>query len=85
MVSFGLYNLWFLWGSFRVSCRGFLSGILIRISLGFLWVSPRVFRVSFRIQTGENKAKEKKKKQRGSKDRKQRSRGAGSRAAKTHD
>ena len=61
MVSFGLHNLWFLWGSFRVSCRGFLSGILIRISLGFLWVSPRVFRVSFRIQTGENKAKEKKK------------------------
>jgi hypothetical protein len=64
--------------------QGFLSGVLIRISLGFLWVSPRVFRVSFRIQTGENKAKEKKK-QRGSKDRKQRSRGAGSRAAKTHD
>ena len=41
---------------FRVSCRGFLSGVLIRISLGFLWVSPRVFRVSFRIQTGRKEA-----------------------------
>ena len=41
---------------------------------GFLGVSPRVFRVSFKIQTGDNKAK---KKQIGSKDRKQRSRGAG--------
>ena len=56
MVSLGL-----IYGIFRVSCRGFFSGVLIRISLGFLWVSPRVFRVSFRIQTGENKAKEKKK------------------------
>ena len=59
MVSLGL-----IYGLFRVhfgvSCRGFLSGVLIRISLGFLWVSPRVFRVSFRIQTGENKAKERK-------------------------
>ena len=27
----------------------------------FLWVSPKVFRVSFGIQTGENKAKEKRK------------------------
>ena len=68
---------------------GFILGFHVEVSyqeflLGFLWVSPRVFRVSFRIQTGENKAKEKKK-QRGSKDRKQRSRGAGSRAAKTHD
>jgi len=79
MVSLGL-----IYGFFRVSCRGFFSGVLIRISLGFLWVSPRVFRVSFRIQTGENKAKEKKE-QRGSKDRKQRGRQAGSRAAKTHD
>ena len=43
-----------------MSCRGFLSGVLVRISLGVLWVSPRVVRVSFRIQTGENKAKEKK-------------------------
>jgi len=42
------------------------------------------FRVSFRIQAGENKANEKKQ-QRGGKDRRQRSRGAGSRAAKTHD
>ena len=48
--------------------------------MGVTWV----VRVSFRIQTGENKAKEKKK-TRGSKDKKQRSRGAGSRAAKTHD
>jgi hypothetical protein len=71
--------------SFRVSCRGFLSGVFIRISSGFLWISPRVFRVSFWIQTGENKAKEKNNQQKGSKDRKQRSRGAGSRAAKTHD
>ena len=64
--------------------QGFLSGVLIRISLEFLWVSPRVFRVSFRIQTGENKAEENEK-QRDSKERKQRSRTAGSRAAKTHD
>jgi hypothetical protein len=28
-----------------------MKGFLIRISLGFLWVSRRVFRVSFRIQT----------------------------------
>ena len=54
MVSLGL-----IYGFFRLSCRGFLAGVFIRISLGFLWVSPRVFRVSFRIQ-GENKAKEKK-------------------------
>ena len=64
--------------------QGFMQGVLIRSSyqdfFGFLWASPRVFKVSFRIQTGENKAKEK-----GSKDRKQRSRGAGRRAAKTHD
>jgi len=54
---------------------GFLSGVLIRIFFTVSSVSPRVSRVSFRIQTGENKAKEKKK-QRGSKDRKERSRGA---------
>ena len=52
------------------------------VSLGFPWVSHRVFGVSFRIQTGENKGTENIK-TRGSKDRKQRSRGAGSRAAKT--
>ena len=51
-------NLWFLQGSFSVSCRGFLSGVLVRNSLGFLQVSPRVVQVLFRIQTGENKAKE---------------------------
>jgi len=54
------------------------------ISLGFLWVSPRVSRVSFRIQTEQNKAKENEK-QRDSKDRKQRSKGAGSGVAQTHD
>jgi hypothetical protein len=27
-------------------------------SLRFLWVSPRVFKISFRIQTEENKTKE---------------------------
>ena len=27
--------------------------------MGFLWASPRVFKVSFRIQTGENKSKRK--------------------------
>ena len=57
IYSFFRVNLWF----FRVSCRGFFSGVLIRISLGFLWASPRVFRVSSRIQTGENEAKENKK------------------------
>ena len=36
-------DLWFLWCSFQVSCRGFLSEVLITISLRFLWVSPRVF------------------------------------------
>ena len=40
-----------------VSCRGFLSGVLFRNSLGFLWLSPRVFKVLLRIHTGENKAK----------------------------
>ena len=35
---------------------GFHLGFLIRVSLGCLWVSSRV---SFRIQTGENKAKQK--------------------------
>ena len=54
MVSLGLI---------QTSCRGFLSGVLIRISLGFLWVSPRVFRVSFRLQIGEN-IKQKKRKNR---------------------
>jgi hypothetical protein len=49
-------------GFFRVSCRGFLSGVLIRISLGFLWVSPRVVSVSFRIQTGEKRIFQKKRK-----------------------
>ena len=34
-----------------------MQGFLIRIFLRFLWVSLRVFRVSFRIQTGKNKAK----------------------------
>ena len=38
--------------------KGFVSGVLIRVSLRFLWVSPRVFRVSFRIRTGKNKATE---------------------------
>ena len=83
MVSLGL-----IYGFFRlhlgfdvgVPYQGFLSGILWR--LAFLWVSPRVFKVSFRIQTGVNKANEKKK-QGGSKDRMQISRGAGGRAAKT--
>ena len=41
--------------------RGFLSGGLTRLSLGVLWVSPRVFRVSFRIQKGENKQHEREK------------------------
>jgi hypothetical protein len=43
-------------GFFRVSFRVYV-GFLIGISLGGLWVSSRV---SFRIQTGENKAKQKK-------------------------
>ena len=60
-VSFIVSLLGSIYGFFRVSCRGFFSGVLIRISLGFLWASPRVFRVSFRIQTGENEAKENKK------------------------
>ena len=79
MVSLGLiYGFFRVHSGFHVgvSCQEFLSG--------FLWVSPRVFRASFRIQTGENEAKEKKK-QRGSKDRKQRNKKTGSRAAKTHD
>ena len=42
---------------------GFLSGVLIRIFFRVPSVSPRVFRVSFRIQTVENKAKEKKNKE----------------------
>ena len=42
ICSFFRFNLWFLDASFRGSCRGFLSGVLIRISLGFLWVSPTV-------------------------------------------
>ena len=46
-------NLWFLQGSFSVSCRGFLAGN----SVGFLWISPRAFKVSCRSQTGENKTK----------------------------
>ena len=50
----------------------------------FLWVPRRVSRVSFRIQTVENTAKENEK-QRDCKDKKQRNKGAGSRAAKTHD
>ena len=41
MVSLG-FHLGFLDASFRGSCRGVLSGVLIRISLGFLWVSPTV-------------------------------------------
>ena len=40
-----------------VSYRGFLSGVLFRNSLEFLWLSPRVFKVLLRIRTGENKAK----------------------------
>ena len=50
-------------------------------------MGPRVFRISFRIRTRENKVKEQERK-RGSIDRKQRGRGAGSRAAKhmtSHD
>jgi pyrimidine operon attenuation protein/uracil phosphoribosyltransferase len=42
-------------GFFRVSFRVYV-GFLIGISLGGLWVSSRV---SFRIQTGENKEKKK--------------------------
>ena len=71
-------------GFIQTSCRGFLSGVLIRISLGFLWVSPGP--LGFHLGYKQERIKQKKrKKQRGSKDRKQRSRGAGSRAAKTHD
>ena len=64
-------------GSFGVSCRFSYQGVLSAFFKGFFG-----FHLGC-LQTGENKAKEKKK-QRGSKDRK-RSRGAGSRAAKTHD
>ena len=80
-----MFSLGFIYGFFR-GRLGFHVGFLIMIFLRFLWVSPRVglFRVSFRIQTEQNKAKENEK-QRDSKDRKQRSKGAGSRAAKTHD
>ena len=35
-----------------------MYGFLSSNSLGFLWVSPRVFKISFRIQTRENKTKE---------------------------
>ena len=41
---------------FRVSCKGFLSGFLVRISkhsCGFLWGFFRVsFRVSFKVSLG---------------------------------
>ena len=79
MVSSG-----FIYGFFRVHLV-FHAGFLIRISLGLLWVSPRVslgFHLGY--QTEQDKAKENEK-QRDSKDRKQRSKEAGSRAAKTHD
>jgi hypothetical protein len=71
MVSLGAF--------FGVSCRVSYQDFLA--PLGFIY---DLSRGSFRIQTGQNKAKEKEK-QRDSKERKQRSRGAGSRAAKTHD
>ena len=54
-----------------------------------LWEGPRAFKVSFSIDTGENKAKGKEKKEAvkiGSREaEKQRIERAGSRAAKTHD
>jgi len=79
MVSLG-----FIYGFFRVHL-GLHVGFLIRISLGFLWVSrPRVS-LGFHLGYKQNRIKQKNmKKQRDSKDRKQRSKGAGSRAAKTH-
>ena len=46
-----------IYGFFRVHLV-FHVGFLSRNSLGFLWVSPRVFKDSFRIQTGENKTNE---------------------------
>ena len=58
--------------SFKVSFRGSLG-----FHLRFFWV----FRASRRIQTGENKGKERTNKEAA----KTGSRGAGSRAAKTHD
>ena len=76
-----MVSLRFIYGFFRVHL-GLHLGFLIRISLGFLWVAPT--KLSFRMQTEQNKAKENEK-QRDSKDRKQRSKGAGSRAAKTRD
>jgi len=80
-VSFRV-SLGLIYGFFRVHL-GFHVGFLIRssyqdffkVSLGFTYIGC--------LQTGESKAKEKKK-QRCSKDRKQRSKGAGSRATKTH-
>ena len=79
MVSLG-----FIYGFFRVH-EGFHVGFLIRISLGCLWVSPRVS-LGLHLGYKQNRIKQKKnEKQRDSKDRKQRSKGAGSRAAKTHD
>ena len=86
-VSLG-FHLWFLWGSFMVSLRSsfrFSCRVsywdFFRVSLGF---TSGLSRVSFRIQTEQNKAKENEK-QKESKDRKQRNKREGSRAAKTHD
>ena len=79
MVSSG-----FIYDFFRVHLGFhvvFFYQDFFRVSLGFTY---GLSRVSFRIQTEQNKAKEHEK-QRDSKDRKQRSKGAGSRAAKTHD
>ena len=42
----------------RLCTQKLFVGFLIRDSLGVLSVLPRVFKVSFRIQTGENRAKE---------------------------
>ena len=41
MVSLGLISRHLQYGFFRIHL-GFHLGFLIRISLGFLWVSPRV-------------------------------------------
>jgi hypothetical protein len=77
-----MISLGFIYGFFRVHLELHVE-FLIRISLGFLWVSPRVS-LGFHLGYKQNKAKEHEK-QRDSKDRKQRSKGAGRRAAKTHD
>ena len=57
-VWFFRINLWgFIYGFFRVQL-GLHVGFLIRISLGCLWVSPRVSLNKETVKTGSKEAKE---------------------------